>query len=136
MLVAVVLWVRLPWAWPSYRNMANALRDIYEHRNASLAARYETLHGATWRLLESTRARTPPSARILIPSDPIHGPLASRLWSTYYLYPRRLVYERELTGPLENQVDYILVDRGWGMALAGFPPDSIKGTETGLLEVR
>lgn len=134
-LVVIALWVRLPWAWPSYRNIAGVTRDIYVHRNASEAARLETLHGMDWKLLNTARETTPTTARILIPSDPKHGPLASRLWCLYYLYPRTLLYERELTGPLGDQVDYILVDRGWGLALAGFPPDSIRGTETGILEV-
>lgn len=135
LLALVIAWVRLPWAWTSYRNIGVVTAEIYAHRNATLEARLETVHGENWRLLRTVLKSTPPGARILIPSDSKHGLLSNRLWCTYYLYPRTLVYESEITGPLKAQVDCIMVNRGWGLALVGYPADSIRGTESGIVEV-
>lgn len=117
-------------------NVAHVMRDIYEHRNASPDARGATVHGPAWSLIQMARRQTPPDARILIPSGADHGTLGSKLWCAYYLYPRHLLQEKDLGGDVRGRADYILVDRGWGLTLAGVPADSVHGDESGLMVVR
>lgn len=117
-------------------NVYHVMRDIYEHRNASLTARAETVHGHAWRMMQLVREKTPTTARIVIPTGLEHGTLGSTLWCAYYLYPRHLLQEKDLAQGLAGHADYILVDKGWGLALAGAPADSVRGDESGLLEVR
>ena len=117
-------------------NMRNCMRDIYDHRNSTLESRARTIHGTAWQLMQLAREQTPPTARILLPSGAEHSPLSNRLWCAYYLYPRHLLQEKDLRGPLKEQADFVLVDKGWGLKLAGFPADSIRGDESGVLEAR
>ncbi len=76
--------------------------------------------GFSWKYLNFIKENTPEDAIILMPPDSIFLPrnkksdfnssILSKEWSSYFVYPRKLVYEREKTSsPLYKQANYIAI---------------------------
>lgn len=117
------------------RNLVEFLLYFRDTRRLDVTSRGAPYLGDAWRLARLAAERTPPDARILIPTGPEHEPISNLYWSLYYLYPRRLVTLKE-TGPaVAGRADFVLVHDGWGRELAGQPPDSVAGIRNGVLEI-
>jgi len=134
--VVLVSYVLLPGTGPWARNVAVGAWRVYQHRNASPDARATVLLGDDYLLIARAARSTPADSRILIPSGAEHGPLANKVWCLYYLYPRRVLQERDLHGLAALGADYVLVHHGWGLELAGVSPMLITGREAGIFDLR
>jgi hypothetical protein len=45
-----------------------------------------------------------------------HKEIAEKSWASYFVYPRKLVYEKEKeTNPLYAKANYVVVLNGWGL---------------------
>lgn len=125
-----------PGTGPWVASVGQSAAQLYRFRNAGPDSRAMSLLGEPWRLVDDARAMTPPDARILIPEGRDADPVSNRIWCAYYLYPRRLVRFSEINGPLRESVDVVLVYRGHNLEHLGVPADSIRGTETAVVDLR
>jgi hypothetical protein len=76
--------------------------------------------GFSWKYLNFINENTPEDAIILMPPDTVFCPantksefsplIKIKAWASYFVYPRKLVYERERhTSPLYKWADYIAI---------------------------
>ena len=102
------------------------MRFIFLHWNNSAEKKYELRFGTTFTLLNNIAQRTPPDAIIIMPPDSLllnsqgktkfHKEITEKTWASYFIYPRKLVYEKEKnTNPLYAKANYVLVLNGWGL---------------------
>ena len=102
------------------------MRYIFLHWNNSMKQKYQLRFGTTFSLLNNIVNRTPPDAIIIMPPDSVLLNPKSKMkfikeiveknWSSYFVYPRKLVYEKEKsTNPLYEKANYILILNGWGL---------------------
>ena len=130
LLSATILFVALLLITPYYRyissDLPNDMRFIFLHWNSSAEKKYELRFGTTFTLLYNIAQRTPPDAVIIMPPDSLllnskgktkfHKEIAEKSWASYFVYPRKLVYEKEKdTNPLYAKANFVLVYNGWGL---------------------
>jgi hypothetical protein len=133
LLLFLLLYAWLPGTGPWFANVVRGVGLVYANREVSDDVRGKVLMGEAFSLVREAERTTPAGSRILIPSGSDYDPLSNRVWASYYLYPRRVLQERDLAGRrLEDAADYVLIYRGWYLTEAGFPADS---TMNGILEV-
>ncbi|MBN2280026.1 MAG: hypothetical protein JXQ65_05560 [Candidatus Marinimicrobia bacterium] len=101
---------------------------IIRNRKNSIAMKRQTKLGRDFNYIELILRATPDTAVILMPSDDELFPenvksvfnkstaagLKNKAWSTYFLYPRKLVYEKEPDNPDMAQIDYVCIVNGLG----------------------
>jgi hypothetical protein len=131
-LLALLAYATLPGTGAWSRHVLSGVRLLYANRNASEDLRGRSLMGDAYALIRHAERTTPPGSRILIPSGARYDPLSNRVWSAYYLHPRRILEEKDLGPDLESSADYVLVYHGWYLKEVGLPEDS---TMNAVLEV-
>lgn len=91
----------------AYNNLLKGnLKLIKEHPDLTLEQKYDMKVGFSYRYLSYVKAQTPKDAVILLPAQrnlfppneksPFTGEPYNKLWSTRFLYPRKLVMPNEL----------------------------------------
>jgi hypothetical protein len=135
-LAGLALYALLPGTGPWARSVVTSAGQMYRYRHSGPESRAMSLLGEPWRLVDEARRTTPPDARLLLPEGPGADPVSNRVWSAYYLAPRRLVRPSEVPGALRDAVDYVLVYRGHNLDRLGVPADSIRGDESAVVDVR
>lgn len=133
---ALAVYAFAPGTGPWARSVVASAGQMYRYRNSGEESRALSLLGEPWRLMDQARRTTSSDARILIPDGADADPVSNRVWCAYYLHPRRLVRAAEIEGPLAGAVDWVLVYRGHNLERLGTPADSIRGTESGIVDVR
>lgn len=112
------------WAYNSL--LKGNLKMIKEHPNLTLEQKYEMKVGFSYRYLNYVKAQTPKDAVILLPAQsdffpkdeksPFSGEPYNKLWSTRFLYPRKLVLPNELDkNRYASQITHVAIvnDRGY-----------------------
>lgn len=104
------------------------LEIIKQYPDLSLEKKWEIKCGFDYVYLNYIKQHTPENACILMPPDSAIYPkgekspfqnaaysIKNKAWSTYFLYPRRLVYEAEKEkNPFYDKVDYVAIVNFWG----------------------
>jgi len=130
LLAATVSFVALLLIAPFYHyissDLPNDMRFIFLHLNNSAEEKYKLRFGATFLLLNNIVKQTPQDAIIIMPPDSVllnsksmiklHKEIIEKSWASYFVYPRRLVYEKEKnTNPLYENANYVVILNGWGL---------------------
>lgn len=110
------------WAWDSLV-MAN-LKIIRENPHLTLEKKWEIKCGFDFAYLNYIKSKTPADAIIVMPAySDIYpegeksdfntgdaGGIKNKAWATYFLYPRKLVYEEEKgTNPFYEKANYVAI---------------------------
>lgn len=130
LLAATISLVTMILLTPYYRYISSDLpkdmKFIFLHWNNSPEEKYQLRFGATFSLLNNIVNHTPPDAIIIMPPDTVllnskskikfHKEVLEKNWASYFVYPRKLVYEKEKnTNPLYEKANYVVVFNGWGL---------------------
>jgi len=95
------------WLWDSL--IVGNLNMIKQYRNLTIDQKYEIKCGFDYKYVNYIKSKTPEDAIILMPSREEIYPegkksdfnekdasgIKNKAWATYFLYPRKLVYEEE-----------------------------------------
>jgi hypothetical protein len=104
------------------------LEVIKKYPDLPLEKKWEIKCGFDYAYLNFIKQHTPENACILMPPDSAIYPkgekspfqnaaysIKNKAWSTYFLYPRRLVYESEKgKNPYYDKVDFVAIVNYWG----------------------
>lgn len=106
-----------------------SLNFVNQNRDLSKQQKLEGKFGFDVRYLEYLKKNTPENAVIIMPPDSVIHPgdesgdfnnldlssITSKIWTSYFVYPRKLVYEREKsTNPLYSEATHVAVINYWG----------------------
>ena len=108
--------------WLKNSMLASNLDIIEKNPDKTVKEKYEMKWGQggvisyTYKIKEST----PDSAIILMPTiktlkDIGFKDMSEIPWISYFLYPRRIVYEDSIKSPLYARANYVVAVNGWGM---------------------
>ncbi len=114
MLACLVALFFLAQLFVSLAAMAQSIAPIAQNSNRSYDDKMRLQLGEYYDLLKFVQDQTPRDAALLIDS-PSHASL-----DLYFLYPRRVFYDRDLTARTQS-VDYIVLT-------GDAPPSSVQGT--------
>lgn len=110
------------WVWDSL--VMGNLKVIQENHHLTIEKKWEIKCGFDFSYLNYIKSKTPDNAIILMPAySDIYpegeesdfnnrdaGGIKNKAWATYFLYPRKLVYEEEgNTNPLYEKADYVAI---------------------------
>lgn len=139
LLIATISFVALILITPYYRyissDLPNDIRFIFLNWNSSAEKKYEFRFGPTFLLLNNIVKHTPQDAIIIMPPDSLllntasdiklHKEITEKTWANYFVYPRKLVYEKEKnTNPIYDQANYIFILNGWGLDKIHYQPEN------------
>ena len=95
---------------------------IHKYKNSTIDLRYEMKLGYTYVYLRFLRDQTPDTAVILMPgAEIICSPngknnfskdMANKLWATRFLYPRKIIYDKERNA--QDQITHVAIINYWG----------------------
>lgn len=104
------------------------LEIIREHPDFSIEKKWEIKCGFDYAYLNFIKKNTPENACILMPPDSAIYPkgekslfqnaaysIKNKAWATYFLYPRKLVYEYEKgKNPYYDKIEFVAIVNFWG----------------------
>lgn len=110
------------WLWDTL--VIGNIKMIRKYPDLTIEKKWEVKCGFDYTYLNFIKKNTPEDAIILMPSDSALYPegqksdfntrnsagVKNKAWSTYFLYPRKVVYEREKeSNPLYTKVNYVAI---------------------------
>ena len=110
------------WLWDSL--VIGNFKTIKKYPDLTISQKYEIKCGFDYKYLDYIKKNTPEDAIILMPSREEIYPkgeksdfndkgawgVKNKAWATYFLYPRKLVYEQEKdTNPFYEQINYVAI---------------------------
>jgi hypothetical protein len=109
------------------------IHDPIEKQRIATDTKYEAKIGVEYIVLKQIRDMTPPDAIILFPPYNVmtqktsyltlRYELTMKAYSSYFLYPRTIVYEQEKgKNPLFDKAQYVFLLHGWGFNYLGYEP--------------
>lgn len=109
------------------------ISDPRQKRQIAQDTKYEFKVGLEFVVLKQIRDMTPPDAVILFPPYNVmtqktsyltlRYELTMKAYSSYFLYPRTIVYEQEEgKNPMFNKVNYVFALHGWGFQYLDYEP--------------
>ena len=129
-IVFVILIFKLKDQNPGYKWMNETLiganlETMKKYKNLTFEQKQEAKMGFNVKYLNFIKNNTPDSAVILMPPDSIILPsegksefnkhLKNKVWCSYHIYPRKIVYERERhTSSLYSSITHVAIINGWG----------------------
>ena len=101
------------------------VKILWKYDDITIDKKYEMKLGADYRFINFVKNNTPQDAVILMPPNEFLNKkpfntneswgIKSKLWNTYFLYPRKVVKENEkTTSPLYAQVTHVMIVDYWG----------------------
>ncbi|MDX2188967.1 MAG: hypothetical protein SFY32_03815 [Bacteroidota bacterium] len=126
------------WVWSDLIN--ENLKFISKNKQLNTAQKYQAKFGVDAAALDYIKLKTPDTAIILFPyyntiiSDSSGyqfikglGGIKIRVWSTYFLYPRKLVYMDEFEkNRYKNKITHVVCMGNWGYNYLDYPVESRK----------
>lgn len=125
------------WVWDSL--VMGNLRIIRENPHLTLEKKWQIKCGFDFSYLNYIKSRTPEDAVILMPAySDIYpegeqsdfnstdaGGIKNKAWATYFLYPRKLVYEDEKgANPLYEKANYVAIVNSRGYDKLNYPVEN------------
>jgi len=109
------------WVWDSL--VIKNLEIVNQHSDLTNEQKWAIKLGFDYRYLEFLKKNTPENAVILMPADSALFPqgvkseftkesysVRNKAWATYFLYPRKIVYEKELLkSPYASQITHVAI---------------------------
>jgi len=111
--------------WVHESLIGSNLEFIKKNKDLGFPQRQEAKLGFNVSYLNYLNANTPDETIILMPPDTVILPrsgksdfdkyMKNRIWVSYFIYPRKVVYEREKeTSALYDAATHIAIINGWG----------------------
>lgn len=109
------------------RQVIKESRLILENFNLTLDQKYQVKLKKDYKFIKYVQQNTPDSAVILMPPPDVFKKtifnqkgawgVKSKIWSTYFLYPRILIQENErnIYPELYNRITHVMVINQWGL---------------------
>jgi hypothetical protein len=109
------------------RQIIKESRFIFENFNLTSDQKYQVKLKKDYKFIKYVKENTPDSAVILMPSPDVFKNtvfnqkgawgVKSKVWSTYFLYPRILIQEneRDIYPELYNRITHVMVIKQWGL---------------------
>ena len=108
------------------RQIIYGSKQVYQHFDATLDFKYYLKLRNDYNFVNFIKDNTPDSAIILMPPEEVfRGSLLnmngnwgvkSKIWSTYFLYPRILIQENERNAypQMYERITHVMIVNGWG----------------------
>lgn len=123
-LLVLYCYKKIPgYTWVHDGLLRGNMQVIKQYGQLSLDQKYEMKLGYTYAYLRYIKQQTPEDAIILMPSDAdiyfskgsrFTGEPNNKLWSSRFLYPRKLVYVDEQASAYMSQITHVAIINGWG----------------------
>jgi hypothetical protein len=125
LILIIILYQKIPgykWLWDSL--VISNQKMIKKYPDLSLEQKFEIKCGFDYKYLHFVKNNSPEDAIILMPSKEDifprgqksdfntkgSGGIRNKAWATYFLYPRKLVYEVEKDeNPLYKKINYVAI---------------------------
>jgi hypothetical protein len=118
--------------WTFQTLLKENLKMMKEYKDITLEQKYEAKLGFSYRFLSNIRKSTPEEAVVIMPPDTVLRPpggksdfsefIVSKMWASYFVYPRKLIYENEKgTSPFYDSATHVAIANYWGYDKLDYP---------------
>ncbi|MFN8276150.1 MAG: hypothetical protein U0T84_01580 [Chitinophagales bacterium] len=114
--------------WLLNSMLKNNLETIDQHPDLTVQQRYEAKWGGEIGYFNQVKNQTPENAVVLLPTKAMlkeagFKSVVDLPWATYFLYPRKVVYEDDKsTDPKYAQATHLVSINGWGLDKLNYQP--------------